>query len=119
MKINEAISKACELRPNILTSDVFLTWLSSLDGRVHTEIFESQEAFIPYTQGDENKELSLPTPYDDIYVYYLMAMIDFANSDYDKYANDMSMFNSKFEEYSKYYIRTNTKKETTHFKNIW
>lgn len=119
MEINEAISKASELRPNLLTSDVFLTWLSSLDGRIHTEIFKSDEVFTPYAQGDENNTLCIPAPYDDAYIYYLMAMIDFSNADYDKYANDMEMFNTKLEEFSKYHIRTNKKNKPTRFKNIW
>ena len=44
-------------------------------------------------------------PYDKIYYLYTIAMIDFVNQDFDKYANDLEVFNYAYEEFHKYWQR--------------
>ena len=52
-------------------------------------------------------------PHDNIYYLYLIAMMDFANMEYDKYANDSAMYESAVDEFAKWWQRTysNTQKE--------
>ena len=45
-------------------------------------------------------------PHDKLYRSYLTAKIDFANGEYDKYANTAMMFNSDFGEFMRWFALT-------------
>ena len=55
-----------------------------------------------YEQDKNVKMLAVP-PHDKIYWTYLSALVDFANGEYNKYANTMQLFNSYFSEYMRWY----------------
>ncbi len=42
-------------------------------------------------------------PHEKLYIYYLLAMIDFHNGEYDRYANTLEMFNSMYSAYCKWF----------------
>ena len=52
-----------------------------------------------------NVELLTPNPHSKIYPEYVIARIDYANGEYDKYDNTMQMFNAFWGEYSRWYAR--------------
>ena len=62
-------------------------------------------------------EMLVPAPFDEIYIKWLEAQIDYATGEFDKYNNSMTMFNSAFNNYVKYYNRTHMPiaKGYTHF----
>jgi len=45
-------------------------------------------------------------PHDKIYEYWLIAKIDFANGEYDKYNNTLKLFNNAWGEYCRWFSRT-------------
>jgi hypothetical protein len=45
-------------------------------------------------------------PHDKLYAAYVVAQIDFANGEYDKYNNTMQLFNGFWGEYCRWYSRT-------------
>ncbi len=51
-----------------------------------------------------NSEPLIEAPHHKIYYTYLMAMIDFANGEYGKYQNTMTLFNSFLGSFSKWYV---------------
>ena len=63
-----------------------------------------------FTGYDENTdlqtELLVPTPYDDLYLRWMEAMIDFHNGEYGKYNNAVDMFTTSYEAFQNYYNRT-------------
>lgn len=50
-------------------------------------------------------ELIARAPHDKLYGAYLVAQIDFANGEYNKYQNSMQMFNAYWSEYARWYAR--------------
>lgn len=50
-------------------------------------------------------ELLVSAPYHKIYYTYVMAMIDFANGEYNKYQNSMALFNSFFDCFTRWYAQ--------------
>ena len=50
-------------------------------------------------------ELLISAPYHKIYYTYVMAMIDFANGEYNKYQNSMALFNSFFDCFTRWYAQ--------------
>ena len=60
----------------------------------------------PYAYPDDmDKELLIPFPFDNVYELYLESMIDFYNREYANYNNSAAMFEARFSEYKKAYIR--------------
>ena len=112
MKILEAITKIDTLKPNSYTQTEKIKWLSTLDGVIKTEIIDTHEGGegIVFNGYDDNtsldSELIAPSPYCDVYLRYLEAQIDYANGEINKYENSMTMFNSAYSNFEKFYNRT-------------
>ena len=112
MKIAEAISKVKALKPNSFDDDQMVEWLSNLDARVKSQIIDTHECHEPvYFYGydglnDDDTELLVPAPYDEMYLRWLEAMIDYNNSEDERYNNAIILFNNAYEGYKKHYTRT-------------
>ena len=108
MTIKQALELAEELRPNELSADLKLHWLSQLDGELQTNLFDrfegSPDPIGPYdAQTDPDTVLLVDWPYDDIYVRFLVMCIDLANGDLDRYNNDAVYFNRILHSYTAFY----------------
>ena len=114
MKIIDAISTLDSFKQNTYTQDDKIRWLSTVDATVKKEIIDQcvgadKVIFDGYTSDtDENTELLIPAPYDEAYLRWMEAQIDYANGEYGKYNNAMAMFNTLFDAFAKYYARNNT-----------
>lgn len=74
--------------------------------------------FSGYTEADLMKKLIVPAPYDDIYIKWLEAKIDFANGEYQKYNNAALAFNEEYQRFSRAYHRENRPINTAEFTNF-
>lgn len=54
---------------------------------------------------DEDHELLVPFPWDELYVHYLEAMVYYSNGEFDRYRNSYEMFNKKELDYRQWYAR--------------
>ena len=113
MTLAEAIQRCDTLKPNSFTTPEKIEWLSRLDGRVKTEVIDTHEGFedvefAGYTEDTPLLETTLlvPSPYDELYLYWLQAQIDYNNGEINKYNNNISMFNSAYRDFTSYYNRT-------------
>ena len=111
MTIAEAISKVDATKPNTYERSIKIDWLSNLDARIKTQIIDAHECkdhifFYGYDENDEDTELLVPVPYDEMYLRWLEAMIDYHNSDDDRYNNAIILFNNAYKGYKDYYTRT-------------
>ena len=112
MKINEAIQKVDALKPNNYGPEEKVKWLSTLDGIIKNEIIDTHEGankveFDGYDINSLEKELIVPAPYDDIYIKWLEAQIDYNNGEIGKYSNSMTMYNTAYSAFERYYNRKN------------
>lgn len=105
MKIREVIAYVDAIKPNAFPDEVKVMWLNEVEGYVQTDVMLIDiDAIIRYeTEKDIETELLVPAPYTKIYYVYLTAMVDFANGEYNKYANTMEMYNEFISEYMKWY----------------
>ena len=112
MTIAEVISKVDALKPNTYAPEDKVDWLSTLDARVKSKIIDThvhnEPIFFYGYDGinDMETELLVPAPYDEMYLRWLEAMIDYHNSDDDRYNNAIILFNNAYEDYKKHYTRT-------------
>ncbi len=110
MKICEAIAICDRQKPNGYEYSDKVHWLDMLDRRIFREIIIRHEGgaqsfggYAPDVDGDQ--ELLAEDAYADMYVKWLMAQIDFANAEMQRYNNSAAMFNSLYEEFSAAYTR--------------
>ena len=105
MKIKDAIAYVDSVKPNAFDDAAKILWLNEVEGLVQTEAMLFAVAdLIEYTADtDPETELLVRSPHDKIYRAYLVAMVDFANGEYNRYANTVEMFNTYFSEYVVWY----------------
>ncbi len=107
MTIREVLARVDTIRPNAYTDGEKIAMLNTIEGRIYREILEKTAdftgEFIPFQEGEEERELTVPVPYTDIYVFYLAAMIDFYNGDSGRYNDTMVLFNQAWEDYAAHY----------------
>lgn len=116
MTIMEALYRIDELKPNSYSQPEKIKWLSSLDGVIKSEIIDTHEGggdivFSGYDEYvDTSTKLLVPAPYDDIYLKWLEAMIDYTNGEIAKYNNSLTAYNDAYDLYQKHYNRTHMPK---------
>lgn len=100
MKVNELFNFIDNVKPSGFDDDVKLVWLNELEAAIQTEVYLKTSFELYNNIADE---LKLLPPHDSIYRYYLQAMIDFHNGEYDRYNSTYEMFNAKWKEFEKWY----------------
>ena len=111
MKIIEAINRIDSLKHNTYTQNEKVAWLSRLDSMVKRLIIDTHEGgdeveFTGYDDSqDLNQEMLVPAPFDEIYLRWLEAQIDYTNGEYDKYNNSILMYQAAYDAYANYYNR--------------
>lgn len=116
MTIIEAINRIDALKPNNYSQEDKVAWLSQIDGSIKKEIIDTHEGgetirFSGYNEETPlDTELLVPSPYDDVYVKWLEAQIDYANSEYGRYNNSMVAYNSALTSFERFYNRNNMPK---------
>ena len=115
MKIIEAINQIDSLKQNAYSQRDKVEWLSRLDAMVKKHILDTHEGdevtFTGYDDATElQTELLVPAPYDEVYLRWMEAQIDYYNGEYERYNNAIEMFNTAFNAYQNYYNRTHKPK---------
>ena len=107
MTPNKVIESVDSKKPNAYDEEIKFGWINNLDGMVKRLVHQEKE-ITPYVYpNDMDKELLIPYPFDDVYGLYVEAMIDYYNKEYSNYNNTAMMFESRYSEYKKDYIRNN------------
>ena len=116
MTLIEAINRIDIMKPNTYEQSEKVKWLSTIDGIIKTEIIDTHEGAekVTFKGYDDNTalttELLVPAPYDDIYLRWLDAQIDYANGEYARYNNDVQAYNDAYAAFEKHYNRTHMPK---------
>ncbi len=129
MTINEAIVAVDGQKPNAYDENTKAAWISQLDGRIFLEVMHGRmvcpccgqpiTTWAGYTfPEDGDRPLLAAAPYDNLYVLYLMAMIDFANREYGNYQNSMTMFNTAYGEFAAQWQRTHLPPSAANYSNV-
>ena len=90
MTVKEAMKRADALRMNTVSDEQKAAWVSDLDGQL-AEMFGIEPPVNNWPE--EDRVLLMPAPHDDVYVFYLVAMIDYYNQESTMYVNDMDIYN--------------------------
>ena len=103
---HECITRLDRLKPNSYAPADKLFWLRQLEETVKREIIDTHE--LPDTPPAEDTEdgvLIAPPPFDEMYIHYLEAQIDYANGEFDRFNNSNAMFRSVYSAFANAYNR--------------
>ena len=117
MKVREILTEIDQTRPNAYTDAEKIRWLNIIEGRVYTDIMSKADdglnwTFIPFEEGQEERELVVPAPFTELYSFFLMSRIDFYNGDSARYNDTMVLLNNAWDEFAAYYRENNKPKQT-------
>ena len=95
----DAIRWIADKQHNVYSVEDKLKWLSQVEAqacqlKTRCGIPSDSREVEPQT------ELSIPEPYDALYLRYLEAQIHYTGQEYAKYNNAMAMFSSLWQEYA-------------------
>ena len=116
MTIIEAINRVDNLKHNTYGYADKAKWLSTLDSLVKRGCIDTHEGgedivFTGYNaETDPETVLLVGEPYDEMYIRWLEAQIDYANAEYDRYNNAVEAFNAFWTDFKNYYNRTHMPK---------
>ena len=108
--IRKIIERVDRVKPNAFSIETKLGWIAELDGKIALDVllldrselsqfnYEYQEAL--------DKEPLVSFPHDAIYDKWLIAQIDAACEEWERYANDIEVYNSYFKNYVRWIART-------------
>lgn len=111
MTIIEAITGLDAHKRNAYSQEDKVKWLSRLDSmakRLVIDTHEGGEETVFDGYGDDtdlHTVLLIPAPFDEVYLRWMEAQIDYANGEYDRYNNAIEMFNTAWEAYRNDYNR--------------
>lgn len=122
MTVHEAIAETDHLKPNMYDESDKIRWLSRLEGRIFQEIIATHKfndgeeeitEFTPFTPDDGQKELFVGEPYDELYLRWLEAQIDYNNMEFDSFNNSNAVFESVFGAFRNAYNRSHMPKSAS------
>ncbi len=108
----EAIARADALRPNSFSYAQKLAWVSALDAAVTAEVINTHDGgewvdFKGYSEESAPRtELLIPAPYDEVYLRYIEAQMDYSNGEYDRFNNSNAMYAAALGAFVNHYNRT-------------
>ena len=107
--LQQALKRIDTICPNAWDDAAKLLWLNECESMIQTRILgiAPGECVTYDANSDRSTVLLVPAPFDRLYVYYVIAMCDYAAHETAHYADSMALFNAALDEYAKWYQRTN------------
>lgn len=125
MKIIEVIEKVDKLYPNSYEIREKIEWCDELGAMLKEEYAKSyredntQEGYEKIKDPLSDKTV-INAPYDEMYVDFLLAKCCYYQRDFNAYNQHIVAFNSKLEDYAKWFIQRNMPQRKTKNKlNNW
>lgn len=108
MTLNDCISEIKAIEPSAYSDQQLARWVMRADDSIATVIYLMQPEDVSRpdltaNSGDYSFPLLAPSPFDKLYPLYLHAMIHYANSEYDRYQNDMELYNEAYGEFARWF----------------
>lgn len=116
--MNSVIEELEAVKPNVIPDETKFKWLANLDGRLSIEVFGEREAKTYTLPEDADAELLVKEPFDNIYVLYCCAMVDFYNREFSSYNNSVLMFQECLDQLKTWHIQNHRQCGARNFRNV-
>ena len=116
MTLAELIAYVDQIRPNAFDKDMETGWVNEIEHKVYDQVINKAVGNTitdptPYIY-DQNAETVLlaDDAHKDVYVTYVLAQMDYANMELDRYNADAAMHQAAWQEYAAEYRRNHLPK---------
>ena len=113
MTIQDVLDLVDELKPNTMSDAAKISFISEIEGKIHTEIImrheheESQETMPTYgSTTATSTELLVSEPYHMVYVYWVEAKLDEQYREWEEYNNHRALFDTAWKEFAEHWTST-------------
>lgn len=115
MTIKEVINAVDGMLNNTVTRELKINFLSNLDKQIYNDVISTHEGGTQSFDGyddkiDEDTELLVASPYDELYIYYLLAKINLMLQEIQFYNNNQAVYEETYGRYIAWYNRTHKPK---------
>lgn len=116
MKLANLFAMVDEIKPNQFGNHIKTQWLNEIEFKVVEEVINMAEEqnikFKPYDYDiDAERDLYAPDVFNDIYIGYINAKIDYHLSELDRYNIAVAMYQSAFNDFASWYRRNHMPKQ--------
>lgn len=121
MTIMEAIDQVDSLVRNTYSQRDKVGWLSRLDWIIKTQITDLHQGAenVHFNGYDDNTDLHttllVPPPFDEIYLRWMEAHINYHNGEIDRYNAAITMYNTAYDGFRDHYTRQHKSLTTSRF----
>lgn len=106
LTLQNLISRIDEDKVNSYSSKKKTQWINEVNAYVHASILKISDPYIDLTYPESlETQLLIDTTYNSVYDFYVYAMIDMLNGEFQNYNNYLALYNKQLEEFHKYVIR--------------
>lgn len=102
----DILTQADLLAPNQYSQEQKLGWLGELEGRIHLDVHLDTPEQLQQVWASWPGNLTVGWPHSDVYLHWLLAKIHQADGELELYQNRMESFNTSYQNYANWYIRT-------------
>lgn len=107
MKLSEALEEVKKVKPNGFDDDTLTLFINKLEQNAFETLRTPPWQHKKYKWSeDADVTLVIPPPYDNAYISWLKAQIDYNNEEHASYANNQAQFNLDYEEFEKWVVRS-------------
>lgn len=112
MTINEVLNEVDNIaKNNAIDREQKIKWLDRLDKSIFNDLLQYKENQIEVFDGysvdtDEDTKLLVISPYDELYVYYILAQINLVQQEVKYYNNNISVYEELYRNYRNYINRS-------------
>lgn len=105
MTVNDILTLVDSYRPSLCEEKEKINWIYTLEKQIAEHMSRYAEPRKVNENITRNTEVALGKEYLDMYVYYVISMIDLANQDVAMYNNSCAFFNDLFSDWQKKWRR--------------
>lgn len=110
MTLAELIAYVDQIRPNAFDKEQETGWVNEIEHKVYDQVVsravDAGDFYGPYNyELDAERTLLVEDAHKAVYVAYLLAQMDYANMELDRYNADAAMHQAAWQEYAAEYRR--------------
>lgn len=118
--VNRVLEKVSRLKPNMMNDNDAADWIMDLNERLIMELHMDPELPRPKAwPEDGDVPLAASGPYDDLYIFYVMAMMEYYQREYANYNNSILLFNDRVADFRRHYRRENRPENTKPYEGVF
>ena len=105
MTLRELLTKVSDEKSNSFTEAKLISFVNEVEAEVAEQLGETDVPVYTDNHSDLDDVLLAPSPYDNLYVSYVKARIDFANEEYASYQLNQEQHYADFQSFVDWVVR--------------